>query len=84
LRGTLLDIERPTRTVATWLFEGWPGDEVVETVISTEDGGITSMTDILEFTDAASLADQFHGDNEGLQVRLDQLEDLLGDLRGVP
>jgi hypothetical protein len=40
--------ERPTRTVATWLFDGWPDDEAVEAVILTEDGGITTMTHIME------------------------------------
>jgi uncharacterized protein YndB with AHSA1/START domain len=23
-RGTFLEVERPTRTVQTWLFDGWP------------------------------------------------------------
>lgn len=32
LGGTYLDIERPTRTVATWLFEGWPDAQAVEPV----------------------------------------------------
>ncbi|HEY2639576.1 MAG TPA: SRPBCC domain-containing protein, partial [Streptosporangiaceae bacterium] len=31
-RGTYLEIERPTRIVDTWLFEGWPDAEAVETV----------------------------------------------------
>ena len=30
-RGTYLEIEPPTRTVETWLFEGWPHLEAVET-----------------------------------------------------
>jgi len=79
-RGTYLEIERPTRIVNTWLFEGWPDDEAVETMILTQDGDISTMTDILEFSDAASLGDHFQGDNEGLQTSLNKLEDLLADL----
>ena len=30
-RGVYLEIEPPTRIVATWLFEGWPDAEAVET-----------------------------------------------------
>ncbi len=33
-RGTYLEVEPPTRTVATWLFEGWPDVQVL-----TVDGG---------------------------------------------
>jgi uncharacterized protein YndB with AHSA1/START domain len=29
-RGTYLEVEPPTRTVETWLFDGWPGVEAVE------------------------------------------------------
>ena len=31
-RGTYLEVEPPTRTVATWLFEGWPDAEAVESI----------------------------------------------------
>lgn len=80
-RGTFLEIERPTRIVATWLFEGWPAEEAIETVTLTEDDGITTMTDVLEFKDAASFGDHFQGDNQGVQDSLDKLEDLLADLQ---
>jgi uncharacterized protein YndB with AHSA1/START domain len=79
-RGTYLELDRPSRIVCTWLFEGWPDDEAVETVILSEDGGVTTMTDILEFKDAANLGDHFQGDNQGVQDSLDELEDMLGDL----
>jgi uncharacterized protein YndB with AHSA1/START domain len=29
-RGTFLAVERPTRTVQTWLFDGWPDAETVD------------------------------------------------------
>jgi uncharacterized protein YndB with AHSA1/START domain len=79
-RGTFLEIERPTRLVSTWLFEGWPDDEAVETVTLTEVDGVTTMTNILKFRDRESLGDHFQGDNEGMQRSFDQLEDFLADM----
>jgi uncharacterized protein YndB with AHSA1/START domain len=79
-RGTFLEIERPTRIVATWLFEGWPDDEAIETMTLTEDGGVTTMTDVLRFKNRASLGDHFQGDTRGMQTSFDQLEDLLATL----
>jgi uncharacterized protein YndB with AHSA1/START domain len=79
-RGTFLEIERPKRIVATWLFEGWPNDEAVETMTLTEVDGITTLTDVLKFKDRASLGDHFQGDNKGMQTSFDQLEDLLAEL----
>src|ERR1700733_12672851 len=43
-RGTYLEIEPPTRIVATWLFEGWPDAEAVRTVDLHETGGVTKLT----------------------------------------
>ncbi len=78
-QGTFLEIERPTRVVATWLFEGWPDDEAIERVVLTEDGGITTMTDILEFKAPENLGDHFQ-ENDGAQASWDKLDDLLADL----
>jgi len=52
-RGTFLEVERPTRTVATWLFEGWPDADAVETLelASTSDGTEARWT--LSFRDQA-------------------------------
>jgi uncharacterized protein YndB with AHSA1/START domain len=79
-RGQFLEIERPTRIVSTWLFEGWPDDPAVETVILTEDGGITTMTDVLDFKTPAHLGDHFK-ETDGAQASWDKLEDLLADLQ---
>lgn len=79
-RGTFLEIERPTRTVATWLYEGWPEDEAIQTVILTETDGITTMTDILEFETPENLGDHFQA-GDGAQASWDKLEDLLADLQ---
>ncbi len=79
-RGTFLELEPPTRIVATWLFEGWPNDEAVETTTLTEVDGITTLTTVLKFKDGASLGDHFQGDLTGMQTSFDQLEDLLAGL----
>ncbi len=79
-RGTFLEIERPTRLVATWLFEGWPNDDAVETMTLSEENGVTTMTDILRFKDASHLRDHFQGDTQGMQTSYDQLEDLIASL----
>jgi quinol monooxygenase YgiN len=71
---------RPPRETSTWLFEGWPNAEAVETMTLTEVDGITTLTDVLKFKDRASLGDHFQGDNKGMQTSFDQLEDLLAAL----
>ena len=43
-RGTYLEVEPPTRTVATWLFEGWPDADAVETMELHETDGVTTLT----------------------------------------
>jgi uncharacterized protein YndB with AHSA1/START domain len=50
-RGTYLEVEPPSRTVETWLFEGWPDAEAVETVELHETDGVTKMTLRLAFRD---------------------------------
>jgi len=52
-RGTFLEIEPPTRTVQTWLFEDWPDAEAVETMELQETGGVTKLTSRLAFRDKA-------------------------------
>jgi len=52
-RGTYLEVEPPTWTVATWLFEGWPDAQAVETVELHEADGVTTLTINLAFRDQA-------------------------------
>lgn len=52
-RGTFLEIEPPTRTVQTWLFEDWPDAEAVETMELQEIDGVTKLTNTLAFRDKA-------------------------------
>jgi uncharacterized protein YndB with AHSA1/START domain len=79
-RGTFLEIDRPNRLVATWLFEGWPDDDAVETTMLSEVDGVTTITTVLRFRDRESLGDHFQGDTQGMQTSFDQLEDYLAAL----
>lgn len=79
-RGMFLELETPRRIVCTWLFEGWPDDEAVETVILSEQDGVTTMTDIMDFKTPENLGDHFQT-SDGAQASWDKLEDLLADLQ---
>lgn len=52
-RGTFLEVEPPTRSVQTWLFEGWPDAEAVESMDLHETDGVTKLTYRLAFRDRA-------------------------------
>jgi len=77
-RGAYMEIEPPTRTVATWRFEGWPDADAVETVELREDDGVTTMTVTLAFADEAGRAHMTRHD--GQKDSFDKLEDLLRSL----
>jgi uncharacterized protein YndB with AHSA1/START domain len=84
--GTFLEVERPVRTVETWVFDGRPGDEAVETVELHEQDGTTTMTVLLAFKDKASrdattwtAADGVRA-ADGMQGSYDNLEDHLTTL----
>ncbi|HZD87076.1 MAG TPA: SRPBCC domain-containing protein [Gaiellaceae bacterium] len=78
-RGTYLEIERPTRTVETWWFEGWgPDTDAVETVELHEDDGVTTLTMKLAFRNEAGRSRMTSGD--GQEDSFDKLEDYLRSL----
>jgi uncharacterized protein YndB with AHSA1/START domain len=77
-RGTYLEIEPPTRTVETWLFEGWPDAEAVETVGLHEADGVTKLTVVLAFRDQAGRDHMTKFD--GQESSFDKLEDYLRSL----
>ena len=78
VRGTFLEVEPPTRTVATWLFEGWPDAEAVETVELHETDGVTKLTMTMVFRDHAGRA---HMDkSDGQQSSFNNMEDYLRSL----
>jgi len=77
-RGTYSEVEPPTRTVATWLFEGWPDAHAVETVELRETDGVTTLTMTLAFRDQAGRDHMTRHD--GQEDSLDKLEDYLRTL----
>jgi uncharacterized protein YndB with AHSA1/START domain len=77
-RGTYLEIERPTRIVDTWLFEGWPDAEAVETVDLLETGGVTKVRMSLAFHDQAGRDHMTRTD--GQEDSWDKMEDYLRSL----
>src|SRR5262249_59144389 len=74
-RGTCLEVEPPTRTVATWLFEGWPDADAVETVELHETDGVTTLTMKLAFRDRAGREHMTRSD--GQEDSFNKLEDYL-------
>ncbi len=77
-RGTYLEVEPPTRTVQTWLFEGWPDAEALETMDLREANGVTTLTNRLAFGDLAGRAHMTKFD--GFLASFDHVEDLLRSL----
>ena len=77
-RGTYLEIEPPNRIVGTWLFEGWPDAEAVETVELHETRGVTKLTMKLAFRDKAGRDHMTKFD--GHEDHFDNMEDLLRSL----
>ena len=77
-RGTYLEIERPTRIVDTWLFEGWPDAKAVETVDLHETDGVTKVKMSLAFRDQAGRDHMTKTD--GQEDSWDKMEDYLRSL----
>ena len=79
-RGTYLEIDRPTWIVDTWLFEGWPDAEAVETVGLQEADGVTKVRMSLAFRDQAGRDHMTKTD--GQEDSWDKMEDYLRSLVG--
>lgn len=84
--GAFIEVERPVRTVATWVFDGLPDIEAVETMTLQEHDGVTTMTSLLAFKDQSSrdantwaATDGVHA-ADGVQGSYDNLEDHLATL----
>ena len=77
-RGTYLEVDRPTRIVDTWLFEGWPDAEAVETVDLSETGGTTTVKMNLAFRDQVGSDHMTRTD--GQEDSWDKMEDYLRSL----
>ena len=52
-RGTYLEVDPPSKTVETWVFEGWSGVEAVESMELRASSGVTELTWTLRFDDRA-------------------------------
>ena len=77
-RGTYLEVEPPTRTVETWLFEGWPDAPALETVELQETNGVTTLTMKMVFQDEAGRAHMTKSD--GQEDSFNKMEDYLRSL----
>ena len=77
--GTYLEIDAPTRTVATWQFDGWPGVVAVETLELRESGGGTTLAWHMHFDDEAARAHMTKYD--GIEANLDNVDRYLHSLR---
>jgi uncharacterized protein YndB with AHSA1/START domain len=78
-RGTYSEVEPPTMTVETWLFEGWPDAEAVESMVLEEANGVTKLTVKLAFRDKAGRdhMDKFDGQEDSFDKMEDYLRSLL-------
>jgi uncharacterized protein YndB with AHSA1/START domain len=84
-RGTYLEVDPPSRTVATWLFGGWPDADAVETWQLHESDGVTTLTWRLTFRDTAGRDNMTRAAAapdaaNGQQASLDMVEDILRSL----
>jgi uncharacterized protein YndB with AHSA1/START domain len=80
-RGTFLKVDPPTRTVQTWLFDGWPDAEAVETMDLHEIDGVTTMTWKLAFRDQAGRDHMTQYD--GIEASWDNVAAYLRSLRAA-
>lgn len=77
-RGTFLEVARPTRTVQTWLFEGWPDAHAVESMDLEEANDGTKITYKLAFRDQAGRDHMTKFD--GLEANFDNIDAYLRSL----
>lgn len=78
-RGTYLELERPTRIVDTWWFEGWgPDTDAVEVVDLHETDGVTTLTMKMTFRTAEGRAHMTTDD--GQADSFNKMEDYLRSL----
>lgn len=77
-RGTFLEVEPPTRSVQTWVFDGWPDVEAVETMQLQETDGGTRVTWSLLFHDQAGRDHVTKYD--GMEANFDNVEKYLRSL----
>ena len=83
--GRYREIERPSRLVSTFAYEGAPGAEALDEVTFEEDGGTTLVTGRSIFpTFQAREMYVAGGAEQGLAESHDRLDDLLAALQSQP
>jgi uncharacterized protein YndB with AHSA1/START domain len=75
-RGTYLEVEPPVRTVETWLYEGRPDGDAIETQELQEADGVTTVTIRMAFTAATGRPTRF----EGMTDSFDRIDDVVRSL----
>jgi uncharacterized protein YndB with AHSA1/START domain len=78
--GTFIEVERPSRIVNTWLYDGWPDSQAVESVDLSEADGVTTVRWSLVFSDMAGR--QHMTKYNGIQANFDNVETYLRTLQG--
>jgi uncharacterized protein YndB with AHSA1/START domain len=76
--GTFLEVEPPTRSVQTWLFDGWPDAQAVESMDLHETDGVTKLTWSLAFRDKAGRDHMTKFD--GIEANFDNVDDYVRSL----
>ena len=79
-RGTYLEVEPPTRVVSTWLFEGNPDADAIESVELHEVDGVTTMTATLTFSDKAGRDETIKHGTDGMTSAYDRVEIVIRSL----
>jgi len=85
IEGTYLEVEPPTRTVQTWLFNFWPDAEAVETMQLHETDGVTTLTIRKAFRDEAGRSHMIKamtgpGADNGQEASFIAMDDILRSL----
>ena len=78
--GDFLEVEQPTHIVDTWLYDGWPDAQAIETVDLHEADGVTTVKWRLTFSDTAGRGHMTKFD--GIEANFDNVEEYLRSLIG--
>jgi uncharacterized protein YndB with AHSA1/START domain len=85
IQGTYLEVEPPTLTKETWLFNFWPDAEAIETMQLDEADGVTTLRITTSFRDEAGRAHMIAamtgpGAENGQQASFNAMDEILAAL----